>query len=84
VALACRGVAEHVKTKQTATGVKDAYTQFWIDDLISRARKMKSADPSRTTDSIQAELLTWVADHKDEIYNGFLKLDGISRLTIYP
>jgi hypothetical protein len=76
VALACRGVAERVKEKQTATGIKDAYTQYWIDELINRARKIKMDEPNRTIESIQQELLQWVATHKDEVYNGFLTLEG--------
>ena len=76
VRLACLGVAQAVQNQQTKTGVKDAYTQYWIDYLIDRARTLRKEDPRRTATDIQTELLTWVAEHKNEIYNPFLKLDG--------
>ncbi|KAJ6582733.1 hypothetical protein B0H10DRAFT_2341090 [Mycena sp. CBHHK59/15] len=60
VKLACTGVASHVKDAQMQTGVKDVYTQFWIDDLISRFKQMKQADPNRSEQHIQAELVHWL------------------------
>jgi hypothetical protein len=65
-----------VQSQQTKTGIKDAYTQHWIDYLIDRARTLHKEHPGRTTADIQVELLTWVQEHKSEIYNPFLKLDG--------
>ena len=61
---------------QTQTGVKDAYTQFWIDHLIERARSLRKEHPEKTVDGVKNELLTWVEEHKNEIYNPFLKLSG--------
>lgn len=63
---------------QTATGVKDIYTQYWIDDLLERAKTMKKEEPTRSWDSIQVELMTcqWVTEHITDIYSGFLTLKG--------
>ena len=80
VSLACRGVAQPIKALQTATGIKDAYTQHWIEELLSRARAMREQDRTRPIESIHAELMQWVVDHKDDIYSGFLTLKG--RLSI--
>ena len=65
-----------MQSQQTKTGIKDAYTQHWIDYLIDRARTLHKEHPGRTTADIQVELLTWVQEHKSEIYNPFLELDG--------
>ncbi|KAF8918213.1 hypothetical protein CPB85DRAFT_1249826 [Mucidula mucida] len=75
--LACSGVAQHVKDSQSATGVKDAYTQHWIQDLIARFHAMKD-DPknSRSNDEIKAELVQWVLDNREKIYSGFLTTNG--------
>ncbi|KAJ3517709.1 hypothetical protein NLJ89_g342 [Agrocybe chaxingu] len=59
VELACLGIAQNVQNQQTKNGIKDAYTQFWIDDLIARARILRKNHPERTALEIQAELLTW-------------------------
>ncbi|KAF7372102.1 hypothetical protein MVEN_00068900 [Mycena venus] len=79
VKLACSGVASHVKDSQTRTGVKDAYTQHWIDDLIARFKELKHGDPTdptRTDDDIQAELVEWTLASKDKLYSGFLTMKG--------
>ncbi|KAJ7696836.1 hypothetical protein B0H17DRAFT_1158586 [Mycena rosella] len=72
VKLGCSGVAKHVKNSQTETGVKDAYTQFWIDDLISRFKRMKKDEPNRPAEQIQAELIEWTIANRDKIYGPFL------------
>ena len=74
--MACLGITQNVQNQQTENGVKDAYTQFWIDDLIARARILHKKHPERTPLDIQAELLAWVHEHKSDIYNPFLTLDG--------
>ncbi|KAF8900617.1 hypothetical protein CPB85DRAFT_1377444 [Mucidula mucida] len=75
--LACSGVAQHVKDSQSATGIKDAYAQHWIQDLISRFHATKS-DPknTKTPEEIKADLIQWVMDNRDKIYSGFLTTDG--------
>jgi hypothetical protein len=74
--LACLGVAQNVQNQQTEKGIKDSYTQFWIDDLIARARVLRKDHPEQTTADIQTELLSWVHENKSDIYNPFLTLDG--------
>lgn len=74
--MACIGIAQNVQNQQTKSGIKDSYTQFWIDDLILRARTFRKADPMRTTVDIQSELLGWVNNNRNDIINPFLTLDG--------
>ena len=70
------GNAQNVSSQQTQNGIKDAYTQYWIDHLIDRARNTQRTHPNRTKDDIQKELLSWVQEHKNDIYNPFLTLKG--------
>jgi len=76
VEIACLGVAQTVKDLQTKTGVKDAFTQYWIDQLIERARAIQKDQPERSAADIQAELMDWVAERQDKIYNPFLTMEG--------
>ncbi|KAJ7162515.1 hypothetical protein C8R46DRAFT_1283536, partial [Mycena filopes] len=77
VKLACSGVLKSVKDLQTETGVKDAYTQFWIDGLISpRFKEMRKDEPNRSADSIRDELVQWTMENRDRIYSGFLTTKG--------
>ncbi|KAJ7756607.1 hypothetical protein B0H16DRAFT_1458060 [Mycena metata] len=64
---------------QTATGVKDAYTQFHIDELISRFKQMRKDQPDRSVDDIEAELIQWTIDNRDRIYSPFLTLKDACR-----
>ncbi|KAJ7277334.1 hypothetical protein C8J57DRAFT_1060971, partial [Mycena rebaudengoi] len=76
VKLACTGVAKHVKESQTETGVKDMYTQYWIDDLITRFKSLKTEDSDRSDREIQEELIQWTVDNRDKIYSAFLTTKG--------
>jgi cysteinyl-tRNA synthetase len=76
VKLACSGVIKPVKDLQTDTGVKDAYTQFWIDGLISRFKEMRKDEPNRSSDEIRDELVQWTVANRDSIYSGFLTTKG--------
>lgn len=74
--MACRGVKSHVEARQTASGVKDTYTQHWIDHLLARSRQLKQAFPQRSDDDIAAELKAWVLDCGEDIYNPLLRMHG--------
>ncbi|KAJ7115359.1 hypothetical protein C8R44DRAFT_629153, partial [Mycena epipterygia] len=76
VKLACAGVAKPVKDSQTQTGVKDMYTQYWIDFLLSRFKELKKDEPDRDEKDIQAELIQWALDNRDKIYSAFLTMKG--------
>ncbi|KAI9064035.1 hypothetical protein FKP32DRAFT_1714529 [Trametes sanguinea] len=82
--LACLGVEKAVRNRQTETGIKDAHSQPWIDDLIRRARRMKKDFPSRTDREIQAELMSWVDANAGHIYNPFLTLQGLDPMLDTP
>ncbi|KAJ7202961.1 hypothetical protein C8J57DRAFT_1735527 [Mycena rebaudengoi] len=84
VKLACSGVIKHVKDSQTNTGVKDAFTQFWIDDIISRFKEMRKAEPDRSVQDIQKELIQWTLDNRDKIYSPFLTTAGFDPTKDMP
>lgn len=71
--LACRGKKTPVAALQTATGVKDSYAQFWIDDIINRATK---ALETQSLDEVEQSLRAWVDEHEHEIINSHLTLRG--------
>ncbi|KAF9044483.1 hypothetical protein BJ165DRAFT_1347605, partial [Panaeolus papilionaceus] len=81
---ACLGVAATVKKLQAATGVKDAYTQYWIEDLISCTRELKKSCPEWNSNDIQNHLREWVDTNKSIIYNPFLTLDGFDAAQDTP
>lgn len=76
--LACAGVAQPIKDMQTDTGIKDAYTQHWIEYLLAQFKQKKTETPARSAASIQEELIQWTLDNEDKIYSGFLTLEGQS------
>ena len=84
VKLACAGVAQPIKVTQTDTGVKDMYTQYWIDDLLSHFKGIKKLNPDRTDQDIQSELVEWTVKHRDKLYSGFLTLKGKFYLILVP
>jgi hypothetical protein len=42
---ACLGISQTVKDLQTNSGVKDAFTQHWIDELIKCSWAMQKVQP---------------------------------------
>ncbi|KAJ6614901.1 hypothetical protein B0H10DRAFT_2191282 [Mycena sp. CBHHK59/15] len=84
VKLACSGVMSHVKDLQTQTGVKDVYTQYWIDNLISRFKQLKQGEPDRSDEDIQAELVQWTLDNQEKIYSAFLTMKANTVVGFHP
>ncbi|KAJ7619414.1 hypothetical protein FB45DRAFT_1033278 [Roridomyces roridus] len=76
VRLACAGAPNPVQLLQRSTGVKDAYTQRWIEQLILQFQELKSAEPDRSDAEIEAELIQWTLDNRDKIYSPFLTMKG--------
>ncbi|THU81725.1 hypothetical protein K435DRAFT_823377 [Dendrothele bispora CBS 962.96] len=76
VKLACYGVAKPVQTRQTNSGTKDAFTQYWIEDLLKCSKEEKRSNPRPKAGEIQKKLLTWVSENQDKIYSSFLKTKG--------
>jgi len=76
VKLACSGVAQPIKNTQKDTGIKDAYTQHWIDHLLEQFKQKKQETPARSTADIQKELIQWTLDNEEKIYSGFLTMKG--------
>ncbi|KAJ6584219.1 hypothetical protein B0H10DRAFT_1961890 [Mycena sp. CBHHK59/15] len=70
------GVPKHVKDLQTQTGIKDMYTQYWIDQLLLRFKEHKIMEPDRSDHDIQEELVQWTLDNRDKIYSAFLTMKG--------
>lgn len=73
---ACRGVIKHVADRQTDHGVKDAFTQHWIDYILKRYQILREAAPQRLKEDIEKELLIWVRENEATIYNPFLTYKG--------
>ena len=81
VKAACLGVAQTVKDLQTNSGIKDSFTQHWIDELIERSRTMQKHQPQRPVNEIQDELMKWISENKTAVYNPFLTLVGMTILS---
>ena len=65
-----------VKDLQTETGVKDTFTQYWIEKFIDKARETQKIQPLRPPHEIQAEIMAWVDVNKPAVYNSFLMMPG--------
>ncbi|KAJ7195789.1 hypothetical protein GGX14DRAFT_575340 [Mycena pura] len=84
VKLACAGNATAVTEAQRDTGVKDAYTQHWIDFLLAQFNALKSLNPDRSEEDIKAELVQWTLDNRDKIYSAFLTTKGFDATKDTP
>ena len=69
-----------IEALQTSTGVKDVITQHWIEDLLSRHRRMKEEDIP--IPEIRRRLESWVKENESQIHNGHLMTRGVYRLSL--
>ncbi|KAF9644917.1 hypothetical protein BDM02DRAFT_3157045 [Thelephora ganbajun] len=72
--LACSGVKARVTKEQSMTGIKDGYTQYWIDQLLGRAQAMKNEGVDAV--KIEQELTNWVEDNESVVTNKIFTVKG--------
>lgn len=65
-----------IEALQTSTGVKDAFAQHWIEDLLTRHREMKGE--GLPLPEIQTKLEGWVKENGSRIYNAHLTTRGVA------
>lgn len=63
-----------VEALQTSTGIKDAITQYWIEDILARYRSMKVE--GLPLPEIRGVLERWVTENESRIYNEHLTTRG--------
>lgn len=80
LAVASLGKAQRVKEMQSASGVKDSFTQHWIDYFLSHSRSFHKENPTVAPERIQAILQGWVSGNSGLVYNPYLQAVGKSLL----
>jgi hypothetical protein len=74
VNLACSGKEKAITKLQTETGVKDSYTQYWIEDILAQYSALQES--GEWEQEIQRKLLEQVAAAKDRMFSPFLTCKG--------
>jgi hypothetical protein len=76
------GVAWRVENCQTMSGIKDSYTQHWIETLINQSHALHKSRPGASIDETKAELGDWIVSQSKFMYNLFLELDSKGQLHL--
>ncbi|KAF9009784.1 hypothetical protein BDZ89DRAFT_1227657, partial [Hymenopellis radicata] len=71
------GVASHVEDLQTKSGTKDSITQHWIEQLLTKAKEMRSSHPEMTPDDIAQHLQKWLEEQPGDKMNPLLDIAGL-------
>ncbi|TFK29556.1 hypothetical protein FA15DRAFT_677776 [Coprinopsis marcescibilis] len=71
---ACTGIADRVIKSQKTTGVKDSYTQYWVEKIIDWSRERQNQEDGRPVKVIREELEAFAQTHADAVYSPFLTL----------
>lgn len=74
--LACHGVRKLITDMQTQTGIKDKFTEYWIDRLLAKAVEMKNENPQESTQSNAIILKKWLDEQPGDKYNPLLSVAG--------
>lgn len=76
--MAMTGVKSHVDAKQTETGIKDAIAQYWIEQLVDEARKLRrGSDGQRLTEAeTVARLQIWLQEQTKQPFNPLFAMPG--------
>ncbi|KAF8144720.1 hypothetical protein K438DRAFT_1910920 [Mycena galopus ATCC 62051] len=74
VDLACEGNEAELKKNYTASGIKDKYTEYWINDILSQFKVEVAKGESK--EKVTEALKKWVEDNQDSIYSPFLTTDS--------
>ncbi|KAL1699940.1 hypothetical protein EV121DRAFT_283734 [Schizophyllum commune] len=72
---AMTGIDKRVTDLQKATGTKDKVTQYWIDELLKKARVLKKS--RRPADDISRELRLWLDAQPGDKMNPLLSISGL-------
>lgn len=77
---ALRGVsANKISEMQTLSGVKDGLAQHWINELLNRAKEIRTGNPGVSEIDIYPMLKTWLDENcPGEPYNPLLSIEGES------
>ncbi|KAJ7868066.1 hypothetical protein B0H14DRAFT_2572558 [Mycena olivaceomarginata] len=84
VELACGGRVKTRPRAPTQTGVKDVYTQYWIERILARAAEMRQQEPDVSEATIKSEVIQWTRDNEEKLYSPFLTLKGFDPAADTP
>ncbi|XP_006459860.1 hypothetical protein AGABI2DRAFT_149834 [Agaricus bisporus var. bisporus H97] len=73
LSVASLGKAQHVKEMQSASGVKDSFTQYWIDDFLCHSCNFRREYPGTASEHFQAILRGWISANSALVYNPYLR-----------
>ncbi|THU89472.1 hypothetical protein K435DRAFT_821397 [Dendrothele bispora CBS 962.96] len=73
-----------IEDRQRDSGVKDVFTQYWINHLIESYRSERVKAPDRPLTEIVCKVETFVKENEDRMYSGFLTLQGFDPANDTP
>lgn len=81
---AMTGVRKSVTKLQTKSGIKDAIAQYWIDQLIDKARALRQGvdGPKLTKAQAVERLKVWLETQTDQPFNPLLAMPGAPEIAL--
>ncbi|KAI0692829.1 hypothetical protein BC835DRAFT_1276958 [Cytidiella melzeri] len=74
---ATHGNEQHIETMQTTSGIKDPIAQFWIQQLIQKARKARQAVKNEIINKIEKDLIKWLTEQPPHRYSTLPEHSGL-------